>query len=104
KRGAAALAAACAYAMGEHHRIDGAGTGARDATDIKAAIFEQVIEHTPCKGAMRAAALERDVGELDGVAASVPGARPRRIIARHEVSVGRRCKACRQLRRVEFRV
>ncbi len=47
--------------VGEHDGIDRAGRGAGNALDLEAAVVEQLIEHAPGEGAMRAAALQREV-------------------------------------------
>ncbi len=48
-------------AVGQHHRIHRARRGAGHAVYAEPAVFQQLIEHAPGEGAMRAAALESQV-------------------------------------------
>src|SRR6185437_7838645 len=59
--GARALGAALEVALRQHRGVDGASAGAADALDAELPVLEQAVEHAPGEGAMRAAALERQV-------------------------------------------
>src|SRR5437588_436119 len=48
----------------ENANLSGVHVGRRDAPDVKPAIFEQLIERSPGKRTMRAAALEREIDPL----------------------------------------
>ena len=48
--------------------VHGSGRGARDTIEAKPVLLQQAVEHAPGEGAMRAAALQREVDE-NGVAA-----------------------------------
>ena len=50
--------------VGEHDRIDRACRGAGNALDLEPAIVEQLVEHAPGEGAVRAAALQRQIDPL----------------------------------------
>ena len=67
------FAAAARKTVGEHHRVHGAGGRAGHARDMDAAVFQQMIDHAPGEGAMRAAALKRQIDLLfPGAAPEVP--------------------------------
>src|SRR5260370_27323605 len=65
KRALGLLAAAAAYAVGEHRGIHGAGRGAGDRLDLEPVLVEQAIQHAPGIGTVRAAALQGEVDALD---------------------------------------
>ena len=58
------VGSAALQAVGEHHGVDRAGRGAGNALDGKPPVLEQMIEHAPGEGAVRAAALQREVDAL----------------------------------------
>ena len=58
------VGSAALEAVGEHHRVDRAGRGAGNALDREPPVLQQMIEHAPGEGAMRAAALQREVDGL----------------------------------------
>jgi len=58
-------AAAMRIAVGQHHRIDGAGAGAADGFDLQALVLQQAVERAPAEGAVGAAALQAEVDFLD---------------------------------------
>ena len=62
---ARALAPAGHQAMGQYHRIHGAGTGAADGINLQASIFEQPVQHAPGECAMGTTALQGEVDALD---------------------------------------
>ena len=45
------------HAMGQRHRVHGAGAGAADALDLDALVLQEAIEHAPGERAVGAAAL-----------------------------------------------
>ena len=57
----AAGAAALGKARGQRDGIDGAGAGGADPGDLERLVLEQTVEHAPGEGAVRAAALERQI-------------------------------------------
>ena len=63
KASARALGAAFGVTVGQHRGVHGAGRGPGNAVDLEPRLFEQAIEHAPGEGAMRAAALEREIDE-----------------------------------------
>ena len=58
------LSPAAHQSVGQQHGIDRAGRGAGDAFDLEPAVFQQMIEHAPGEGAVRAAALQREIDAL----------------------------------------
>ena len=50
-------------AVGQHRGVHGTGRGAGDAVDPQPWLFEQPVEHAPGEGAVRAAALQREVDQ-----------------------------------------
>ena len=60
---------AAGQAVGEGDAVHGAGAGAADAGDLEPAVLEQPVEHAPGEGAVRAAALQRQVDPLGAAAA-----------------------------------
>jgi hypothetical protein len=50
--------------VGQHHGVDRAGRGAGNALDREPAVFEQMLEHAPGEGAVRAPALQREIDAL----------------------------------------
>ena len=63
QRRAGAFGAALGIAVDQHRRIHRAGRRAGNAIDSQPGLLEQAIEHAPGKGAMRAAALQREVDQ-----------------------------------------
>jgi len=61
---ARALAPANTQAIGKVHRIHCPCRCAADRLKLKAAILQQRVQHAPCIGAMRAAALKREIDRL----------------------------------------
>ena len=61
---ARAFAGHLAQTRGERHGVDRAGARRADPADLELVVLEQTIEHAPGEGAVRAAALERQV-DLD---------------------------------------
>ena len=59
-----ARTAAFSQARRERHGVDCAGAGAADPADVDGLLLEQAIEHAPGEGAMRAAALQREIETL----------------------------------------
>jgi hypothetical protein len=53
-----ALAAALDEAGGEQERVDGAGAGAADGVECDRRLLEEALQHAPCEGGKRAAALQ----------------------------------------------
>ena len=64
QRLAGALASALGEAVRQHGGVHGAGAGGGDALDVDAAVLHQLVEHAPGEGAVRAAALQRQVDGL----------------------------------------
>ncbi len=62
--GARGRTAVLGEAGGERHGIDGAGAGGADPGDVERLVLEQAVEHAPGEGAVRAAALERQIEAL----------------------------------------
>ena len=56
-----AALAAFGQAVGQHGGVHGAGAGRDDALEGQIVLLEQPVEHAPGEGAMRAAALQREV-------------------------------------------
>ena len=65
ERPAGAVASALGKAVGQHRGVHGAGAGRGDALDVDAAVLHQLVEHAPGEGAVRAAALQREVDGPD---------------------------------------
>ena len=68
QRGARAVAPAGVEAADQHRRIQRTGAGAGDGGEAQTVGLEQAVEHAPGEGAVRAAALQREVewAGLDG--------------------------------------
>ncbi len=84
---ARALAAAVGQAIGQHGGVHRAGAGRADALDGDALVLEQAVEHAPGEGAVRAAALQRQVDGLDRRAGVALAAASRSSSARSWLSV-----------------
>src|SRR5262249_45008569 len=56
------------HAGGESDRIHCAGAGGADRLYSEPTILEQMVDHAPDKGTMRAAALEREIHVFQGIA------------------------------------
>ena len=63
KRGARAFGPAFGMAIDQHGGVHRAGRGAGNAVDLQPGLLEQAIENAPGKGAVRAAALQREIDE-----------------------------------------
>ena len=66
--GAGAIGAVRGITIDHDGAVHGSGRGARDTIEAKPVLLQQAVEHAPGEGAMRAAALQREVDE-NGVAA-----------------------------------
>ena len=66
KAGARDVRPAASEAVGDHHRVHRAGRRAGDAFDREAPVLEDVVEHAPGEGAVRAATLKREIDALLG--------------------------------------
>ena len=64
ERGRRARAPTDGETVGEHDRVHSAGTGRADAVDLEPRLLHEPVEHAPGEGAMGAAALQREIGEL----------------------------------------
>src|SRR5271166_2617989 len=56
--------AASRHAVGESDRVHRTGTRTADRLDVKPLVFEELVEHAPGKGAVGAAALQRELDRL----------------------------------------
>ena len=63
ERSAGGLAAADGHAMGEDRGVHRAGRGAGDRLDLDPGLLQQPVEHAPGQGAVRSAALQRQVDQ-----------------------------------------
>src|SRR5215203_2205844 len=61
---AGTLGAALAPAVDEHDGVHRAGAGAGDRLDREPPVLDQLVEHAPGEGAVRAAALQRERDRL----------------------------------------
>ncbi len=59
------FASAAGETVGQHHGVDGSRRGAGNALDDKPLVAQKLFEHAPGEGAMRAAALQREIDALD---------------------------------------
>src|SRR5690606_31276050 len=75
---AGAVAPATAPPVRECHGVHRAGAGAGDRVEAQTPILEQRVEHPPAEGAVRTAALKRDVDWLGGHVAGLTAPSSRR--------------------------
>src|SRR5262249_46603603 len=95
------------HAGGESDRIHCAGAGGADRLYSEPTILEQMIDHAPDKGAMRATALEGEIHVFQGIAhfwnfAPVPSSAFRPMISHHqtiyaEISLRTRTTGCQPM-------